>query len=145
MDISKLKGKTLVKIEAGSFRNISRRGKPRQWKFVNKKPYEEIYFECSDGSKYRMYHSQDCCEHVTVEDICGDLKDLIGNPILMAEEVIHKNENPTDVPIPHCQDSFTWTFYKLATIKGYVTIRWYGSSNGHYSERVSFEGCEEKQ
>ncbi len=98
---------------------------------------DELIFITSEGDKYRMYHEQDCCEGVSIDDINGDLDDLLNSPILMAEEVI-SNENPSDYNPDMYQDSFTWTFYKLATIKGYVTIRWYGESNGYYSESVSF-------
>lgn len=101
---------------------------------------DRIVFALNDGRKCLMYHSQDCCESVTVDDIAGDLSDLIGSPILKAEEVV-SNQNPPGVTMED-QDSFTWTFYHLATIKGYVTIRWYGSSNGYYSEIVSFEETE---
>ena len=72
-------------------------------------------------------------------DVIGNLDDLIGAPILQAEEVLHMDENPVGVEIPEYQESYTWTFYKLATIKGYVTIRWYGQSNGYYSESVNFD------
>jgi hypothetical protein len=72
-------------------------------------------------------------------DIAGDLNDLIGTPLLMAEEITNEYDvNPEGVTIPGYQDSFTWTFYKLATIKGSVTLSWYGESNGYYNESVSF-------
>ena len=92
-----------------------------------------VVFETTNGEEYRMSHSQDCCESVGIEDITGDVKDLIGEPILMAEE-ISNSDNP-----PENADSFTWTFYKFATIKGYVTFRWLGESNGYYGEGVDFE------
>jgi hypothetical protein len=96
-----------------------------------------MIFTTVDGIKFEMYHEQDCCESVYIEDICGDLDDLIGIPIVIAEESIFVGENPQGVEVPQNQCSFTWTFYLLSTIKGSVTIRWYGSSNGYYSERVT--------
>ena len=92
-----------------------------------------------DGVVYEFYHDQDCCEHVEIIDVIGDLDDLVGQPIYMAEEVTYKDHDPDDVVKPEdsYQESYTWTFYKFATVKGYVTVRWYGSSNGYYSEEVS--------
>lgn len=100
---------------------------------------EEIRFVTDSGETYLMYHEQNCCEGVSVESIVGDLQDLIGQPILKAE-VATSDQNPADAKPEtiEYQESFTWTFYKLATIKGYVDIRWYGSSNGYYGEGVDF-------
>jgi hypothetical protein len=97
---------------------------------------DRITFVTSDGQRFAMFHNQDCCECVDVESVVGEVADLIGAPILMAEEAT-SDTNPEGVTV-ECQDSFTWTFYKLATVKGYVDIRWYGSSNGYYGEGVSF-------
>ena len=100
-----------------------------------------LVFTTVAGKKYHMFHYQDCCESVTIDDICGDLNDLVGSPITMAEEATNC-ENPRSPD--DANDSFTWTFYKLATVKGYVTIKWYGVSNGYYSESADiFENYQE--
>lgn len=120
ISISDLIGKTLVSAEQSSCR---REGQ------------DEITFKTTDGETYLMSHQQDCCETVNLEDICGDLADLIGSPILLAEEA---HNDPDEPEKSEDDESFTWTFYKLATNKGYVTIRWYGTSNGYYSEEADF-------
>ena len=95
---------------------------------------ENIFFIDEDGIEYEMFHDYDCCENVYIEDICGDINNLIGSKIIMAEEVINRDLSPLN----KFDESYTWTFYKFATVKGYVTIRWYGESNGYYSEKVDF-------
>ncbi len=99
---------------------------------------DQLIFHADDGTKFRMYHYQDCCEDVSLEDIIGNLEDLIGAPILKATEET-SDKNPEGVIVERYQDSFTWTFYNIATVKGNVTLRWYGASNGYYSESVNFE------
>lgn len=95
---------------------------------------DEIVFKCTDGSKYQMYHFQDCCESVNIEDICGDLQNLIGHEILEAYE----STSTTD-PAPYNNpESYTWTYYRIRTMYDTVVIRWFGESNGYYSESVDF-------
>lgn len=91
---------------------------------------ESVTFE-NDEVRYVLYHDQDCCESVVVEEIIGDLEDLENLPLLIARE--DSNAEGEDLPN---EESYTWTFYNFATYKGYVTIRFLGTSNGYYSEDV---------
>ncbi len=94
----------------------------------------EMTFVTAQGERFMFAHQQDCCESVDINDIVGDLEDLVGEPLLIAEEV--SGETPVDFnEMDH--ESVTWTFYKFATRKGYVDVRWLGESNGYYSESVS--------
>src|SRR5471032_2797784 len=86
-----------------------------------------LVFETDDGETYQMYHDQNCCENVYIESIVGDLQDLVGSSLLVAEEICNDSEDK------EYGQSQTWTFYKFATVKGYVDIRWIGESNGYYS------------
>lgn len=83
----------------------------------------------TDRGEIRLYHDQDCCENVYVEDITGDPNDLIGGVISVFDERIDGHEVE--------YGSETWTFYEIRTTKGDITIRWLGSSNGYYSESVT--------
>lgn len=99
----------------------------------------EMDFTTLEGRKFRLYHERDCCECVGIEEIHGDLTDLLNNPLLECEEISNEGLNVL-MGLDDCPDvSCTWTFYKLGTIKGCVTIRWLGTSNGYYSESVEFK------
>lgn len=96
---------------------------------------DRIEFHLEDGRSFVLYHSQDCCEHVTINDVAGDINDLVGR-VVSADESSNTTDPP---PSDGYDDSHTWTFYRIATANGLVVIRWFGSSNGYYSEAVSFE------
>ncbi len=118
--LSDMKGETLISISG------------------MEKGSEEIRFECASGRRFTMWYEHDCCASCDIEDVCGDPQDLIGLPLLMSEDVSNDTPEPDYSPTEY-NDSHTWTFVKFATEKGYVTLRWYGSSNGYYSESPTFK------
>lgn len=97
-----------------------------------------LEFLLMDGTLVTFEHHQDCCEHVYIESIVGDLNDLVGEVITLAEEVTSREDTGQF-------ESTTYTFYKFATRKGYVDVRWVGTSNGYYSERVDVSASPEPE
>ncbi len=99
-----------------------------------------LIFTTDAGEIFVLDHEQDCCEIVTINDICGDLGDLIGEPILVAEISTSNVDDPPDgaKAKDDAYYNYTWSFYKLDTRKGGVTIRWYGETDSCYSTEVSF-------
>lgn len=91
---------------------------------------DEVHFCYGRDIAYMLAHDQNCCESVYIESISGDLDDLQGTPILEA----YADEQSDDDDDGDGDESHTWTFFRIITIKGTVVIRFYGSSNGYYSE-----------
>lgn len=92
-----------------------------------------IVFTFDSGHVVEMYHYPDCCSTAEIKEIVGDLTDLIGVPLLEAECVSNKDDPADGLEL---SDSYTWTYYKFGTKKGFVTIDWLGVSNGYYNEEV---------
>lgn len=97
------------------------------------KDKETLTIRFKDGSSLVQYHyNKYCYETVSIEDIAGDLNDLIGHKLTVAECVSEKGCDAEE-------DSRTWTFVKFGHMFTTVTIRWYGTSNGFYSEKPRTE------
>jgi len=92
-----------------------------------------IKFTMEDGSHFVLIHVQDCCEDVQIEDVDGDLNDLVGLPITTSSE---RSENDSNA----CE-SGTWTFFHIGNRKHVLVIRFYGASNGYYSETATLFPC----
>ena len=113
MNVSEMLGKTLLGVEEIRGHEVN---------------LDSIIFHCGDDTSYKMWHENDCCERVEIKEVVGDWSALIGHPLLMCEESNKEDDDGTE----------RWTFYRFATIKGSVTVDWYGESNGYYSMAVYF-------
>lgn len=110
-DLSCLAGQTILEVEGA-------------------KPGSDVIEITTPIGRLVMWHSQNCCECVEVEDVTGDVNDIIGHIVSVAETRAQSEDDYDD-----CR-SQTYTFYEIRTDGGDITIRWYGTSNGYYSESV---------
>lgn len=90
----------------------------------------------SDGRILALYHDQDCCEDVYIADGADELQTLVGE-VLTGVEVVTKPFSQEELN-DHGEESATWTFMNVLTNKDSVQLRWYGSSNGYYSESADY-------
>lgn len=94
---------------------------------------EAIVFDKGANELYVLTHIQECCENVWIESITGELEDLIDSPLIMAEVASQTKRD---------EDGFAdqiFYFYKFATAKGYVTIRFVADDTPYYSTEVELK------
>lgn len=104
---------------------------------------ELVLFTLKGGNKYSLCHIEDCCESVELIDVCGNYRDLLGVPLTECRLASSSGISTiADISL-EVDDSSTWSFYRMCTIKGEVVMRWLGISNGYYSEEVEFVRVED--
>ena len=99
---------------------------------------DEVIFKTDKGD-FKMYHSQDCCEKVDIDTVSGVTHFDDALVFDLIEKTNRENPKSEHSEYDYIDESCTWTFYTLITSKGYTDIRWYGTSNGFYSEVVDFD------
>lgn len=93
----------------------------------------QVFIYTKSGRKFEMYHSQDCCECVQIRAVYGDVRSVIESELeIVSETIVDK--------YPTIGESSTLTVYHLSSAyySDGLTIEWFGTSNGYYSESVSF-------
>ena len=94
------------------------------------RPNDFSIIKTSDGSGYYFHHIQDCCESVNHYITIGDINNIIGFPITLAES---DNKEPIKCDLSY---GGTWSSFYLETEKGKVEWYFIGTSNGYYGETV---------
>lgn len=94
-----------------------------------------IGIELENGQKYSLYHEQDCCEYVRLIKSEGNIENIIGSEVTLAEE----DSSEPDGYNEKYDDSHTWSKFTLKTVKGQFTAWFLGESNGYYNESMTFK------
>lgn len=96
---------------------------------------EMINLNFADGGYIQLYHEQDCCESVWLEnhkEVGEELKRMVGQTIRVFKE-------RTTHSVGGYSDSVTCTFYTIRTDMESCDFMFRGESNGYYSERVDID------
>ena len=96
---------------------------------------DEVFIRTNDGT-YKLYHQQDCCEHVRIYNVIGNVADIIGEVVFAEEDA---GANDPDWYKEDYHDSHTWTKYVLKTENASLEFWFLGESNGYYSENISIK------
>lgn len=98
----------------------------------------ETIITTESGKAIKIYHEQNCCEHVSIED--SEVDNIVGGYCHFAGFVDEETPVITTNDDYYYDNSQTWSFLKIETSKGSIWQRWLGESNGYYSERVDILG-----
>ncbi|WP_417737245.1 hypothetical protein [Rosistilla oblonga] len=91
----------------------------------------EIMLTTESGKVIKIFHDQDCCETVAIEDAEGEWHKLFGKVLVEAS----RDEKQSECDY----GSKTETTLKFRVDGATVISRWIGESNGYYSESVDIE------
>lgn len=116
IEIKSLVGETLIHIDTDEY-------------------FDEIMLTTASGRVIRIYHDQNCCESVRIEDTQGNWHDLLGKVIV---EATHDEDSQGNPP-PKFSDSWTRTTLTFRVNDATVISKWIGESSGCYSESVNLE------
>lgn len=100
---------------------------------------EKVVLYFSDNTQMVFEHYQDCCEQVYLLDYICDVDLSKPSVVLQAEERESKDISCPVTGLGKDDESNTWTFYSINTSTGEIFMRWYGTSNGYYSEAVNYK------
>lgn len=104
----------------------------------------DLRFTMDDGSVYEMGYIPDCCATCDIESGLSDLQAMVGQK-LVSVSMDTSSERPADVAKPEYEpESQTWTFYTFRSNEATAQLRWFGESNGYYSESVTFRCVQSK-